>query len=322
MDARDQLEIYIPVEAEVKSIPLQSLPASVLRRIALPLPDSAPRKSADSQQVIWICPTVIGRKGQGVAWRKGGAVGESARSLLGAGFRERPDPLQMSFVSSNRAAFEVLKGISPGTRSSNARILPQGSAPLSDQNAVVVHRGRVYLCIRSTGQKKPASKRCRKQLQRDGRPAGRRAAGRGSLQREEDAALERTAVPVSVEAGSPSPQEDSRPPPPAGGREEDGRCMAAAGGRRRSEEAAVQLQQEAEDDGVHMQHAAGEEAAIAAWSFEQSSSSMWSMSEPLGGAASSLSLEFDFNELEQEEKIAQMRARVMESEAALKSLLS
>lgn len=55
--------------------------------------------------------------------------------------------------------------------------------------------------------------------------------------------------------------------------------------------------------------------------FDQSSSGMM---EPLSGAAPSTSLQMgcDFNELAQEERIAQMRAKLRQNEAALNNLLS
>ncbi|XP_041859676.1 uncharacterized protein si:dkeyp-110g5.4 [Melanotaenia boesemani] len=336
MDDRNELEIYIPVEAEVKSIPLQSLPSSVLRRMGLPLSDSdAPRKSADSQQVIWICPTVIGRKGQGSASRRGSAAAENARSLLGTKFRDRPDSLQMSFVSSNRAAWEVLKGISPGKRTSNTQPFPQGSVTPSNQNAVVIYCGRVYLCIRSRGQKKPASSSTvpstsklasespKKGLLHDSRPGVERATCKAKHRQKKDVMLKRKSAKVSVKAGNSSPR------PSDAEHKEDNQCATAAGREHTSEEAALQPQEEqkAVDGGVGGEHEMQDvdtEEAASARNDDQSSSHMWTMSESLGPATASTSLQmgFDFNELEQEEKIAQMKARFMQSEAALKNMLS
>ena len=151
MDVSNSWEIHIPVEAEVLNIPLWSLPNSVLRKIGLPVSDSdASRKHADSPRVVWICPAVVERKSRGPATRDGNNVAQNVRSLLGAEIRSRLDPMQMSFISRNRAAWEVLK--EPGQQTQHSRLLPQGSAPPDDQNAVVVYRGRIYLCLRRAVQ--------------------------------------------------------------------------------------------------------------------------------------------------------------------------
>lgn len=147
MDMSNDWEIYIPVEAEVKNIPLGSLPNSVLKKIGLPVPDcNTSRQPADSPTVTWICPAVVGRKSQGGASCKGNRVTENIRSLLGTNYRSRLNTMQMSFVSSNRAAWEVLK--EPDRQSHHGSLVPQGSSVADDQNAVVIYHGRIYLCIR------------------------------------------------------------------------------------------------------------------------------------------------------------------------------
>ncbi|XP_035985857.1 uncharacterized protein si:dkeyp-110g5.4 isoform X2 [Fundulus heteroclitus] len=144
MEVCSEWEIYIPTEAEVKNIPLKSLPKSVVRRIGLPLSDIDSSRKPDSSDVIWICPAVIGRKGQGSASHKESDLAENA--FLASDFQG--GPLKMSFVSSNRTARDVLKNISAGKHSSNKEHLCQDSMQLANHNAVVVYKGQIYLCIR------------------------------------------------------------------------------------------------------------------------------------------------------------------------------
>ncbi|XP_042348207.1 uncharacterized protein si:dkeyp-110g5.4 [Plectropomus leopardus] len=170
MDLLDKLEIYIPVDAEVKSIPLGSLPKSVLRRMGLLLSDAdGSRKLKDSPEGIWICPAVIRTKGQKVAPHTGHSGIENMSLLLGREVRAAPGPFQMSFISANRTAYKVLKDTMPGknvsAQTSHSSLLPQGSAPQTYKDAVVIYQGRVYLSAR-----KP-SHGCSQQKKRQPRPA-------------------------------------------------------------------------------------------------------------------------------------------------------
>ncbi|XP_070765879.1 uncharacterized protein [Enoplosus armatus] len=158
MDILDRLEIYIPVEAEVKSIPLWSLSKSVLRRMDLPLSESeGSRRLADSPEGIWICPAVIRKKGQKPPSQTGNDVMENMSKLLGREAQAAPGPFRMSFVSSNRTAYKVLKDTMPGERvstdTSQTSSLPPGSATRTFKDAVVIiYRGRIYLSIRKPSQ--------------------------------------------------------------------------------------------------------------------------------------------------------------------------
>lgn len=150
MDLRDRLEICIPVEAEVKSIPLWSLPNSVLRRMGLPLPDAnGSKKLTNSPKGIWICPAVIRKKGQIPGPQTGSGVMENTLSLLGRECRASSGPFQMSFVFSNRTAYRVLKDT---TLVSHTPPLPHGPAPRTYQTAVVIYAGRIYLSVRKPSQ--------------------------------------------------------------------------------------------------------------------------------------------------------------------------
>ncbi|XP_010785161.1 uncharacterized protein isoform X2 [Notothenia coriiceps] len=153
MDHLKKLEIYIPLEAEVKSIPLSSLPNSVIRRMDLP---SDPRPLSDSPEGIWIHPAVIRRKGQKLTSPTGNC--ENMTSLLGKETRGDPGPFEMSFVSANLTAYRLLRDNMPGESISadtaHAYPLPQGSAPHMYKDAVVIFHGRVYLSSRNHSQKR------------------------------------------------------------------------------------------------------------------------------------------------------------------------
>lgn len=147
MDLFGNLEIYIPVEAEVKNILLWSLPNSVLRQMGLPQSNSeGSRKLAESPEVIWICPAVLQKKGQKATSKEGNSMAENVSSLMA---KQAPvGPLRMSFVSCSHAAYKVLKDTMPGKKVSPHTSLPSGKAPRSYQGMVIIYHGRIYLSIR------------------------------------------------------------------------------------------------------------------------------------------------------------------------------
>lgn len=137
----ENLEIYIPAEAEVKIVPLHSLPPSVLRR--MDLPPSTSRQPADSPEVVWISPIVLRGRGQ-----KPPEETEDSKSQMYRLSRASPGPLRMSFVTANRAAYSVLKnGTPPRKRASSTQ-----AAPSSHRDTIVVYRRRIYLSIRKQGR--------------------------------------------------------------------------------------------------------------------------------------------------------------------------
>lgn len=142
MDLVENLEIYIPAEAEVKIVPLRSLPPSVLRR--MDLPPSTSRQPADSPEVVWISPIVLRGRGQ-----KPPEETEDSKSQMYRLSRASPGPLRMSFVTANRAAYSVLKnGTPPRKRASSTQAAPGGH-----RDAIVVYRRRIYLSIRKQGRR-------------------------------------------------------------------------------------------------------------------------------------------------------------------------
>lgn len=151
-------EIFIPEEAVVQNMPLQSLPLSVLKRMRLPLPDMDPsRRPTDLPTVTWICPAFVCKKGLTSAPPIRSVWAEGVRTLKQCGSRSAP--LKMSFKSSNRVAFEVLK-LKDVSDKCHTRPLPQGTTPpTTNQTALVIFRGQIYLCIRKSelGQKQQRS---------------------------------------------------------------------------------------------------------------------------------------------------------------------
>lgn len=162
MNLLESLEIYIPGDAEVKSILLWSLPNSVLRRMGLPLLNTdGSRKLAESPEGIWICPAVIRRKGQKPASHAGTSVIENMSALMGRECRATPGPFRMSFVSSNRAAHKVLKDTMPGTKVSvyKPNMSTPEKAPRTQEDAVVIYQGQIFLSIRNPSRSQSRQER-------------------------------------------------------------------------------------------------------------------------------------------------------------------
>lgn len=167
MDPLGRLEIYIPVEAEVRSIPLWSLPKSVLRRMGFPHADTdGSRKLSYSPEGIWICPAILRSKGQKAASTVGQNTLENIKSLMSKEFGAAPGPFRMSFVSSSHAAYNVLKDLNNALTGTTVLAHPSHtplSAPCSTphnyRDGVVIYHGRIYLSIRKPGcsQKQPLS---------------------------------------------------------------------------------------------------------------------------------------------------------------------
>ncbi|XP_068192485.1 uncharacterized protein si:dkeyp-110g5.4 isoform X2 [Antennarius striatus] len=146
------MEIFIPVEAEVKKILLWSLPNSVLRKMGLPLSNAEGcRTFPESPEGIWISPVVLRRKGQKHKPLTGNTMG-SMSSVIGTMSQVTPVPYPISFVSSSDMAYKVLKDTMPGQtvpfHSFHISELLVTPAPHTHQDAVVIYQDRVYLSIR------------------------------------------------------------------------------------------------------------------------------------------------------------------------------
>ncbi|XP_023208121.1 uncharacterized protein LOC111612146 isoform X2 [Xiphophorus maculatus] len=277
MEGCGDWEINIPVEAEVKTVPLKNLPNSVIRKIGPPVFEGDPaRKQSDSTDVTWICPAVVRRKGQDFVSGSGRHLADNLLSFVGT--QVPASPLKMSFVSSNRAARDVLMNISPGRRSSKEELLSQDSALLANDDAVIVYKGQIYLCIRK------AKRRTRRTRKRQPELIGRRPKVKidaGKVKRCEKAVLKTKGVPlVRDESLAPQPSDstlraDSNSP---GGDQEEA--------------------------SVWTNHMNGSQ--VNSQEDDHSGSQWWTRAEPVGGPAASTSRDSDYEELEREEEIAHL----------------
>ncbi|XP_023267296.1 uncharacterized protein LOC111658854 [Seriola lalandi dorsalis] len=351
MDPPGRLEIYIPAEAEVKNISLCSLPNSVLRRMGLPLSDS---KEAGSPEGIWICPVTLRRKGQKPV--------ENMSSLLGREFQAAPGPLRMSFVSSNRAAYEVLKGV-PGKKVSAQRShnspSPIALAPVRHRNAVVIYHGNIYLSIRkpNRSQSKPeardpqptaqssipstsSSKSQRKELLNNNRPKKKHTTCKVThsenkkdvTHKVRDVSSSKTARSVPQSTGSVHKVDSHRHTDARGEQAaEEAAALEPAWFQPEGEEEEVVANKD--NSGYEMLNLDGEEAVSTSQNSDMDTNmhiegdegnQSGTRREPLGAAHASTSLlkEFDFEQLAKEEMIARMKARLRQNEAALNNFPS
>ncbi|KAF6739836.1 hypothetical protein FQA47_016164 [Oryzias melastigma] len=231
----------------------------------------------------------------------------------------RSTPLKMSFVSSNRVALEVLKDI---TQRPHSRQLPQGSAPSTNQTALVIYRGRIYLCIRKSGLSQ-------KQQKRSSTPPSLSADSRVTDKVTERASLGGVRPPLRKsgaaprrEAASPDSCIVKRVRMERAGLE-GGAVQETQGGGGASSSPAYEKQKDSEAAASGEQTDHGGEQ-IRCWKEAAGTPPGAPVGAPAGApaGAAALRLQFDFGELEEEERIAQMRARYLEDEAALNNLLS
>ncbi|XP_034447374.1 uncharacterized protein LOC117765157 [Hippoglossus hippoglossus] len=302
MDSLNRLEIFIPEEADAKTIRLCSLPAVLLKRMGLPLHDSKDSKKL----AIWISPAVLRRKGQKLPSNTGKDALENVSSLLGRRFRPLMGPFKMPISSTNRAICNMLKDMNQGkTCKSPTPLCPRDSPPQTGFPAIVIYHGCIYLCISKNNPSKSrqdtpsthslSSKSQKKELHNDKRPRKMHTTNKN--------------VPSSkAAAAAPEPAWFH----PEGGQEvganeDSGNCEMQD---LASDEAERTSQKDEGVGDVHMERGA----------VTHNSNQSCTGRESLG--ATSLVRECDFDELVQEEKIASMKARLRLSEAALNSLHS
>ncbi|XP_005745925.1 uncharacterized protein LOC102192745 [Pundamilia nyererei] len=331
MDLLSSLEIYIPAEAEVKNIPLLTLPKSVLRRMGLPLLNAS-RNLADSPEGIWISPAVIRKKGQ----RHTGSAIDNMTSVLGKELRASRGPFRMSFVSSNRAAHEVLKGTVPKAPLCQTSQFPSDSAPRTGRDAVVIYRGQVYLSIRM-----PSRSHSQRGKQMTSQPVTPSTSHLSSKKRKKTMLSDNKPKKkhnISKVMHTENKKDDAHrtrdvhflPKPTESECEVGSQCPADSRGEPLSEAplkaACFQPHREPEED-LAAEEADGpgennDRGGSLQMDIREVDQSSRGRVEPLGAAAASTSLQMDcdFNELAQEEKIAQMRAKLRQSEAALNLL--
>ncbi|XP_029362928.1 uncharacterized protein LOC115046593 isoform X2 [Echeneis naucrates] len=324
MDTSRRLEIYIPAEAEVKSIPLLSLPNSMLRRMGLALSDSKGSTSVtDSPEVICICPVTLRRKGQ---------KPEESMSLLGREFQAASNPQPMSFVSSNRMAFEILRD-TQGKKGSAYRphnsLSPQASAPEMRRSAIVIYQGQTYLSIKKPNrhQRQPTSKASTltSKSQKEGLLNANRLKKKHTMFKVTQSNYRKDAA-HKVRAVSPSRSVHSALQSTGSVHEVDTLCHKDVRGEVVAEEAATlePAQPEGENeaavssnntDGCKMMGLDGEEPMTTTQNSDDNNKER----ELLTAAHVSPTLlkGFDFEQLAQEEMIAHMKARLRKNEAAL-----
>lgn len=272
------LEINIPLEAEVKSIPLQSLPSSVRRKM---LDDGASRSIPDSTHCIWICPVFCQRKGHNDTPQAQGKVREHMLKALGdrARLQGPTTQWQMSFVTPNCKAYRVLKETMPGVfhKVSSAQV-PPGTPSDTQQDAVIVHCGRIYLSV----------KKCRKKL-----------APEPQLVAQPSPAL--TALTKKNKKGGPLNSKGLK-------RKQDS-CKGAHDDTPQALNSSPALlsysqDQEPTEDSTEQRDLSRAE--------ESPSLALYLPTEP-----AALQQDYDFEELAYKERIAQMKAKLQQSEAAL-----
>ncbi|KAG7519422.1 hypothetical protein JOB18_008517 [Solea senegalensis] len=324
MDSVNRLEVYIPVEAEVKNIPLCSLPSKVLRKMGLPLTDIQGFKNlSSSPEGIWICPAVVRRKGHK----------QASPSLLASQVQMTPGPLRMSFVSSNKAAYKVLRQIS-GTDLEAS--LPQGSAPQTYGSAVVIYRGHIYLSMRkhdpslSDGSSAPStssssSSKRQKKLQNENRRKKKKKRSSCKDSEKDDVSSTASARPVPL-ATHGEHSVDSRRHTDARGQQEtqetSSSSSSSSAGRLlvllKNPVGFEPVGGSSDRHECETQDLDGGDAE----SSSSSSSQSGARTEPLSVARGSASLAKEYDDLAQEEKIAKMKARLRQNEAAFNNLHS
>lgn len=148
----EDLGIYIPVEAEVRRVPLRSLPSSVLRKMN---PSPEPAEPSDC---VWICPVLFQRKGQKEKAQEdqakarqhmltvlGNSLGKHSGSTLGSTHWTMP------VVTANLTAYKVLNETLPvgsHTLLFGTAKVPQGPLSNREQDAVIIYHGQIYLSVR------------------------------------------------------------------------------------------------------------------------------------------------------------------------------
>lgn len=140
-----KMRIHIPAEAQVMSIPLQSLPNVVLKRIGISVSDcDSSRNLTDSARVVWICPVVV-QTADGSASSSEKDKTENVSLVMARKFKAQPGPHHVLFASASVTACNVLKNM----QASDTLQLPQGSVSPTNQDAVVIFQGLLYLIFRS-----------------------------------------------------------------------------------------------------------------------------------------------------------------------------
>ncbi|XP_054629722.1 uncharacterized protein LOC129179904 isoform X2 [Dunckerocampus dactyliophorus] len=272
MNVLDGLEVFIPEEAQVKSIAIWTLPSSLVRAIGLPTTDpNGTDVIADSPRGIWICPVVLRSKGHGSTQR-------NASSLLTAEFQLAQSPMKIAFVSSSVEAYNVLRDNASGrvaTRPPHTALLSPEVALDSCEDFIIIYNEQLYLAMRNVKPSQQLTRRAQQPVARSASPAERQEKVNDSEPVEQHITCE---DPCGDKAEQFIDKEADLFPPAGDEVQED-------------------------------------------WNADPNDNQQWTMSLTVDSDfCSTLRDDFDFNELEQREKIAQIKAKLKQTEAALNSL--
>ncbi|KAL1270192.1 hypothetical protein QQF64_032481 [Cirrhinus molitorella] len=148
----ENIVVYIPKDACVKNMPLQSLSSSTARKINVALPHSSEKQMP--QTVTWICPVELREKEVAVGKDSKEPVPLSQRPLVS---RITPGQFSLPVVSSSITAFKVLRTIlkahKPKIRFSGLEKEAASQPGLRDsdrQNAIIVYNGQIFLSVRKS----------------------------------------------------------------------------------------------------------------------------------------------------------------------------
>ncbi|KTF77754.1 hypothetical protein cypCar_00019659 [Cyprinus carpio] len=147
----ENIVVYIPKEACVKNMPLQSLSSSTARKISVALFPHGSEKQMP-KTVTWICPVELREEEVAVAKDRREPVPLIQRPLVS---KITPGQFSLPVVSSSITAFKVLRTIlkthKPKIKFSglenDAASLPSIRQSVR-QNAIIVYNGQIFLSVR------------------------------------------------------------------------------------------------------------------------------------------------------------------------------
>ncbi|XP_043103779.1 uncharacterized protein si:dkeyp-110g5.4 [Puntigrus tetrazona] len=149
----ENIVVYIPKEACVKNMPLQSLSRSTARKISVALFPHGSEKQM-LQTVTWIGPVELREKEVAVGKGRREPIPLSQRPLLS---KITPGQFSLPVVSSSVTAFKVLRTVLKAQKpkiqfsglENDAASLPsiRDSVP---KNAIIVYHGQIFLSVRKS----------------------------------------------------------------------------------------------------------------------------------------------------------------------------
>ncbi|XP_073675005.1 uncharacterized protein [Garra rufa] len=150
MSCMENIVVYIPKEACVKNMPLQSLSSSTARKISVALSQRSEKQMP--QTVTRICPVELREKEVAVGKDSREPVPLSQRPLVP---RITPGQFSLPVVSSSITAFKVLRTIlkahKPKIRFSGLEKEDASQPSIRDsdrQNAIIVYNGQIFLSVK------------------------------------------------------------------------------------------------------------------------------------------------------------------------------